>query len=140
MKFILKDNYIFPLDNAVETGGKVVADVVIKYVEDFNSRKFSYSINNKKFAPIVNEQIVFEEEDLKGTYIDLKIKADGPSDTIVFKADRIPLTYVVVFGENVEEAYPSRIRAIEKEMAHLKQTSLKILDYVAELEKKGRLL
>jgi hypothetical protein len=140
MKFILKDNYIFPMEAGVQKSGKISAEVVIKYVEGSDTRKYSYSLNNKPFKALQNGKIVFEEKDLQGPDIQLKIKAQGPQDTKIFKADSIPLRTVLVFGEDAEQAYPHRINAMEKEIQHIKETSLKILDYVEELEKKGRLL
>lgn len=140
MKFILKDNYIFPMEAGVQKSGKISAEIVIKYVEGSDTRKYSYSLNNKPFKALQNGKIVFEEKDLQGPDIQLKIKAQGPQDTKIFKADSIPLRTVLVFGEDAEQAYPHRINAMEKEIQHIKETSLKILDYVEELEKKGRLL
>ena len=140
MKFILKDNYIFPMEAGVQKSGKISAEVVIKYVEGSDTRKYSYSLNNKPFKALQNGKIVFEEKDLQGPDIQLKIKAQGPQDTKIFKADSIPLRTVLVFGEDAEQAYPHRINAMEKEIQHIKETSLKILGYVEELEKKGRLL
>ena len=140
MKFILKDNYILPMEAGVQKSGKISAEVVIKYVEGSDTRKYSYSLNNKPFKALQNGKIVFEEKDLQGPDIQLKIKAQGPQDTKIFKADSIPLRTVLVFGEDAEQAYPHRINAMEKEIQHIKETSLKILDYIEELEKKGRLL
>lgn len=140
MKFILKDNYIFPMETGVQKSGKISAEIVIKYVEGSDTRKYSYSLNNKPFKALQNGKIVFEEKDLQGPDIQLKIKAQGPQDTKIFKADSIPLRTVLVFGEDAEQAYPHRINAMEKEIQHIKETSLKILDYIEELEKKGRLL
>jgi len=140
MKFILKDGYIFPIHAGVQKSGKISAEVVIKYVEGSGTRKYSYSLNNKPFKALKDNKIVFEEKDLQGPHIQLKIKAQGPEDSKIFKADAMPLTNVLVFGEDAEQAYPHRIRAMEKEIQHIKETSLKILDYVEELEKKGRLL
>jgi len=140
MKFILKDNYIFPMEAGVQKSGKISAEIVIKYVEGSDTRKYSYSLNNKPFKALENGKIVFEEKDLQGPDIQLKIKAQGPQDTKIFKADSIPLRTVLVFGEDAEQAYPHRINAMEKEIQHIKETSLKILDYIEELEKKGRLL
>jgi len=140
MKFILKDNYIFPMEAGVQKSGKISAEIVIKYVEGSDTRKYSYSLNNKPFKALQNGKIVFEEKDLQGPDIQLKIKAQGPQDTKIFKADSIPLRTVLVFGEDAEQAYPHRINAMEKEIQHIKETSLKILDYIEELEKKGRLL
>jgi len=128
------------MEAGVQKSGKISAEVVIKYVEGSDTRKYSYSLNNKPFKALQNGKIVFEEKDLQGPDIQLKIKAQGPQDTKIFKADSIPLRTVLVFGEDAEQAYPHRINAMEKEIQHIKETSLKILDYVEELEKKGRLL
>jgi len=128
------------MEAGVQKSGKISAEIVIKYVEGSDTRKYSYSLNNKPFKALENGKIVFEEKDLQGPDIQLKIKAQGPQDTKIFKADSIPLRTVLVFGEDAEQAYPHRINAMEKEIQHIKETSLKILDYIEELEKKGRLL
>lgn len=140
MQIILKDGYITILNNTGNVGSKIQADVVIKYVDGFEHSKFFYSINNEKYLPIEKEQITFTQEHLSKPYIDLKIKAETKAGTALFKSDRIPLTHAIVFGENIEDAYPEKIKAIEKEIQHLRKTSMKILDYIEEVEKRGRLL
>jgi len=140
MKFILRNNYIHIVNNSGLANNRIEASLVKDYVKDFEKKKFEYSINGGKFSPVVDDRIVIEAKELKKAHIDLTIKAIGEEGVETFKIERVPLTYAVIFGENIENAYPEKFHQLESKIDETRTLIGRVLDYVEELEKKGRLL
>jgi len=140
MQFILKDGFIHITNNEGLAGSKIEADVVIKYVDNFNNKKFSYSINNSSYRPLKDEKLIINKDEIKNNQIEIKIKAADKETVEVFKSDKMPVTYAVIFGENAENAYPERIRALEKRLDRTHKLIEETVGYIEEVEKRGRLL
>ena len=150
MQFILKDGFIYIVNNTGIVNHNIEGDIIIKYVEDFENRKFEFSVNGNGFKPVVNERIIILKEELKKPYVDLVIRGIGKDDVKTYKVDKVPLTYAVIFGENIQNAYPEKIRAldektdrvveeVEEKLSQMKATVRKVLDYIEQVEKQGRI-
>ena len=133
MQFILKDGYIYLVKNEVSPNNRVEGTVIVKYVDDFENKRFSYSVNDGPYKTIKNEIIVIEKEELNKPYLDLKIKASNKEGTEVFKTDRLPITYSLVIGGKVEDSYPQTINVL---MSRLNKVEQRIQD----LEEVGELI
>lgn len=133
MQFILKDGYIYLVKNEIPENNKFEGNVVIKYVDNFENKKFYFSVNNKKYRPIVNETITLEDEDLAGPYIELIIKAVNKDEVDVFKSDRLPLTRSIIVGEKIEDVYPNAINGLNQ---HIEKVYERLQDQVKRLEKR----
>lgn len=140
MQFILRDGHIHIVNNTGLANNNIEATVVTEYVHDHRNKKFKYSINGGTFAPLENGKIIITKDLLKKSHLDLSIRAIGEDGFESFTVDSIPLTYAVVFGKNIEEAYPEKFHQLEMKIDRITQTAKNILEYVEELEKKGRLL
>jgi hypothetical protein len=112
MQLILKDGYIYLVKNKILANNNIEADVITKYVDNFENKRFSYSFNDGPFHPIKDEKIIIKREDIKKPYLDLRIKAGDE----IFKSDRLPLTYSLVIGAPVEEVYEQTLNAIFKQL------------------------
>lgn len=139
MKFILKEGHIHIVNNSGLANNSIEASVVKDYVKDFKKKKFEYSVNGSAFKEF-GEKLVIGVNELKKSHIDLVIRAIGSGGTEKFKVDRLPLTYAVVFGKSIDEAYPHKIHQLEAKIDETRTLIGKVLDYVEEIEKKGRLL
>lgn len=133
MQFILKDGYIYLVKNEVSPNNRVEGTVIVKYVDDFENKRFAYSVNDGPYKTIQNETIVIEKEELNKPYLDLKIKASNKEGTEVFKTDRLPITYSLVIGGKVEDSYPQTINVL---MSRLNKVEQRIQD----LEEVGELI
>lgn len=133
MQLILKDNYIYVVKNEVSPNNRVEGTVVVKYVDDFENKRFSYSVNGASFKPIINETIIIEKEELDKPYLDLKIKASNKEGTEIFKSDRLPITYSLVIGGKVEDSYPQTMRVLMNKISELEKR-------VRDLEEVGELI
>ena len=140
MQFILKDSYIHIVNNTGLANNNIEADVVLDHLNDVKKKKIEFSVNGSPFKPVENNKVLIKQEELKKPYIDLEIRAIGPKGVQTFKADRTPLTYAVIFGKPTDEAYPAKFHQLEAKIDRITKTANNILEYVAELEKKGRLL
>ena len=140
MKFILRNNYIHIVNNSGLANNRIEASVVKDYVKDFEKKKFEYSINGSKFSPLVEDRIIIEAKELKKASISLVIKAVSEDGVEEYKIESVPLTYAVIFGENIENAYPEKFHQLESKIDETRTLIGKVLNYVEEIEKKGRLL
>lgn len=132
MQFILKDGYIYLVKNEVSPNNKVEGTVVIKYVDDHENKRFSYSVNDKPYKKLLNETIVIEKTDLDKPYLDLKIKASNKEGTEIFKTDRLPITYSLVIGGKIEDSYTQTMNMIMRRLNRV-ELRLKQLEEVGEL-------
>jgi hypothetical protein len=139
MKFILKEGHIHIVNNSGLANNRIEASVVKDYVKDFENKKFEYSVNGSAFKKLEDKFVVTANE-LKKAHIDLAIRAIGSEGVETFTVDRLPLTYAVVFGKSIDEAYPEKIKQLEAKLEETRTLIGKVLDYVEEIEKKGRLL
>jgi hypothetical protein len=114
MDLVLKDSYIYLVKNKISANNNIEANVITKYVDNFENKRFSYSFNDGPFYPIKNEKIIIKREDIKKPYLDLRIKAGDE----MFKSDRLPLTYSLVIGAPVEEVYEQTLNAIFKQLTN----------------------
>jgi len=128
MQLVLKDGYIYLVKNKILANNKIEADVIVKYVDNFENKRFSYSFNDGPFHPIKDEKIIIKREDIKKPYLDLKIKAGNE----VFRSDRLPLTYSLVVGAPIEDAYEQTLNIIFKRLDKLDE---RITNEVLGLEK-----
>jgi hypothetical protein len=139
MKFILKEGHIHIVNNSGLANNSIEASIVKDYVKDFEKKQFEYSINGGKFKKL-GEKLIIGVNELKKAHIDLVITATGSEGIERFTVDRLPLTYAVVFGESIDNAYPEKIHQLEAKIDETRTLIGKVLDYVEEIEKKGRLL
>ena len=133
MQFILKDGYIHLVKNEVRENNKIEGTVVIKYVDDYENKSFSYSINESPYKKITDEKIVIERKELDKPYLDLKIKASNKEGPEVFKSDRLPITYTLLIGGKLEDSYTQTMNMIFKRLEKIEQR-------VTELEEVGDLI
>ncbi len=140
MKFVLKDSFIHIVNSEGLANNKLEAEVVTKYVDGYHGKRFHYKINNKPFEPVRDNKIVFLREDYEHGVVNLAIKAtDSQGNSQYFKADRIPVTFAVIFGKRIEEAYPEVLRHLLERMDRLDVVLTNIIDAMAEVDKKGDL-
>jgi hypothetical protein len=139
MKFILKEGHIHIVNNSGLANNSIEASVIKEHIEGFENKKFEYSVNGSKFKSF-EDNIVIGANELKKAHIDLVITATGSEGVERFTVDRLPLTYAVVFGKSIDEAYPEKIHQLEAKIDETRTLIGKVLDYVEEIEKKGRLL
>ena len=139
MKFILKEGHIHIVNNSGLANNSIEASVIKEHIEGFENKKFEYSVNGSKFKSF-EDNIVIGVNELKKAHIDLVITATGSEGVERFTVDRLPLTYAVVFGKSIDEAYPEKIHQLEAKIDETRTLIGKVLDYVEEIEKKGRLL
>lgn len=139
VKFILKDGFIHILENTGLLGSKIEAEIVFKYVEDYENKKFSVSVNEGNFVPIKDGKFTIQKEDLNKPQIDIKIKATNDKGVEYFKTDKIPVTYAILFGKSVEDAYPEYLKALNKRLDRTDETLTQILDIMKAIDSKGSL-
>lgn len=132
MQFILRDGYIYLVKNEVSPNNRVEGTVVIKYVDDYENKRFSYSVNDGPYKPIKDEKIVIAKEELDKPYLDLKIKATNKQGTEVFKTDKLPITYSLVIGGKIEDSYTQTMNMIMRRLNRV-ELRLKDLEEVGEL-------
>lgn len=146
MQFILKDGYIYLVKNEVSPNNRVEGTVIIKYVDDFENKRFSYSVNDGPYQRLVNETLIIEKNELNKPYLDLKIKASNKEGTEIFKTDRLPITYSLVIGGKVEDSYPQTMNMLINKANRLEKTletkvnelDQKTIKTISELEKRVR--
>jgi hypothetical protein len=139
MKFVLKDGFIHIVNSEGIANNKLEAEVVTKYVDDYRTKRF-YKVNNHPFKAITDNTIVFDREDYKHGFVQLAIKAtDSEGNSEYYKADRIPVTFAVIFGKRIEDAYPEVIRHLLERMDRMDVVLTNIIDAMAEVDKKGDL-
>jgi hypothetical protein len=119
--------------NEVSENNRVEGTVVLKYVEDYENKRFYYSVNDGIYKPIKNETIIIERAELDKPYLDLKVKASNKEGTQVFKTDKLPITYSLVIGGKLEDSYTQTINMLMKRLNKLEQR-------VTELEEVGDLI
>jgi hypothetical protein len=141
MKFVLKDGFIHIVNSEGIANNKLEAEVVTKYVDDYKRKVFRYRINNKPFELLTNNTIVFDKEDYRQGIINLAIKTiDSEGNSEYFKADRIPVTFAVIFGKRIEDAYPEVIQHLLERMDRIDVVLTNVIDAMEEVDKKGNLL
>jgi hypothetical protein len=141
MKFVLKDGFIHIVNSEGIANNKLEAEVVTKYVDGYRGKRFHYKINNKPFEPLSENKIVFLREDYQHGVLNLAIKAtDSQGQSEYFKADRIPVTFAVIFGKRIEDAYPEVIQHLLERMDRMDVVLTNVIDAMAEVDKKGNLL
>ncbi len=140
MKFVLKDSFIHIVNSEGIANNKLEAEVVTRYVDGYTTKRFHYQVNNRPYKAIKNNLIEFHREDYEHGFIHLAIKAtDQHGHTEYFKADRIPVTFAVIFGKRIEEAYPEVLRHLLERMDRMDVVLTNIIDAMAEVDKKGDL-
>lgn len=140
MKFILKDGFIHIVNSTGMANNKVVAEVVTQYVDDFANKLFEYKVNDKSYQTLVDNRIEFTKKDYEQGYVDLMIRAIHDGNIEYYKSDRIPVTFAVVFGNRIDEAYPEVIRHLLDRMDRIDVVLTNVIDAMEEVDKKGNLL
>jgi hypothetical protein len=135
MKFLLKDELIHIVGNHGLANNKVEGSVEAPGLDGFS---LSYSINNKNYKSL-SDKIIIHEGDLKGTSIQLTVRATKGDKIKYFKSDVIPLTHAIILGKKLEDSYPEALKFLLKEIDKLKGTMLDIVDTFEEITKKGSL-
>lgn len=140
MKLILKDGFVYVVNSAGLANNKVVAEVVTGYVDPKNEYSYEYRINKQTYQPL-GTHVEFEPKDYEHGYINFAVKATHKVDKSVkyYKADRIPVTFAVIFGEAMNEAYPEVIQHILQRLERMDIVLTNIIDAMAEVDKKGDL-
>jgi hypothetical protein len=116
-----------------------VAEVVIKYVDNYKEKQFEYKINNKPFKPLRKNYIEFEKEDYADGSVNVMIKSVHGSKVEHFTADTIPVSFAVVFGRRIDEAYPEVIKHLLDRMDRMDIVLANMIDAMEEVDKKGDL-
>jgi hypothetical protein len=140
MKFVLKDGFIHIVNSEGIANNNVVAEVVTKYVDNYKKKKFQYKVNNGKFLPLQHNQIEFTKEDYEKGTVNVLIQAVEGTRVEYFTADQIPVTFAVIFGRRIEEAYPEVIQHILERLDRMDVVLTNVIDAMAEVDKKGNLL
>lgn len=140
MKLVLRDNYIYIVESTGLANNKVEAEVVTQFVPDYTEKYFEYRINKGKFQPIKNGKIKFDKEDLEKGYIDITVRATQGKEIEVYKSDRQPVTFAVVFGKSITKAYPEAIQMLYDRMDRMDAVLVNLIDTMEEVSKKGELL
>ena len=95
MKFLLKDGLIHIVGNHGLANNKVEGSVEAPGLDGFS---LSYSINNKNYKSL-SDKIIIHEGDLKGTSIQLTVRATKGDEIKYFKSDVVPLTHAIILGK-----------------------------------------
>jgi hypothetical protein len=140
MKFVLKDGFIHIVNSEGIANNKLEADVVTKYVDDYKVKRFDYRINNGSYTPLTNNRILFTKDDYAKGVISLEVRTTHNGVVEHFTADRIPVTFAVIFGKRIEDAYPEVIQHILERLDRMDVVLTNVIDAMAEVDKKGNLL
>jgi dihydroxyacetone kinase-like predicted kinase len=141
MKFVLKDGFIHIVNSTGLVNNKLEAEVVTKYVDDYKRKVFRYRINDGDYIVLENNTILFHDTDYQDGSIKLVIKATDSNGTKeFFMSDIIPVTFAVVFGKRIEDAYPEVIQHILERLDRMDVVLTNVIDAMAEVDKKGNLL
>ena len=140
MKFVLKDGFIHIVNSEGIANNKLEAEVVTKYVDDHKDKVFDYKINNNPYKALKGNRIEFTPDDYAKGVISLTIRATHNKEFEYFTADRIPVTFAVVFGKRIEDAYPEVIQHILERLDRMDVVLTNVIDAMEEVDKKGNLL
>jgi len=140
MKFVLKDGFIHIVNSAGLDNNKVVAEVVTKYVDNYKDKEFQYKINNQAYRPLKNNRIEFNKEDYERGTVNVVIQAIQGNKIETFTADTVPVSFAVIFGRRIEDAYPEIIQHILERLDRMDVVLTNVIDAMAEVDKKGNLL
>jgi hypothetical protein len=139
MRFILKDNHIFVVENHDLVYNKIEGDIIADNVFAQNV-KIQFSINGGLFKDVENNRIIIQKEELKEPYFELKVRALHKDMIELFVSDRIPLTHAILLGQPMEDTYPQIIRALLKETSRLDAQQKEIIKVLEYLDTKGDVL
>ena len=110
-------------------------------MDDYKRKVFRYRINDGEYLLLDNNQIIFDENDYKDGSVKLVIRAtDWDGNKEFFVSDTIPVTFAVVFGKRIEEAYPEVIKHILERLDRMDVVLSNVIDAMEEVDKKGNLL
>jgi hypothetical protein len=140
MKFVLKDGFIHIVNSEGIANNKLEAEVVTKYVDDYKNKSFDYRINNGDYKPLKNNRIEFTPKDYEKGVVELIIRAKQGQEVEHFLSDRIPVTFAVIFGKRIEDAYPQVIQHVLERLDRMDVVLTNVIDAMAEVDKKGNLL
>jgi hypothetical protein len=140
MKFVLKDGFIHIVNSAGLDNNKVVAEVVTKYVDNYKNKEFQYKINTHPYKPLKNNRIEFNSKDYERGTVNVVIQAVQGTSIETFTADTIPVSFAVIFGRRIEDAYPEVIQHILERLDRMDVVLTNVIDAMAEVDKKGNLL
>jgi hypothetical protein len=139
MRFILKDNHIFVVENHDLVYNNIEVDIITDNIFSQNA-KLQFSINGGLFKDVENNRIVIKKEDIKEAYFDLKVRALHKDNFELFVSDRIPLTHAIIVGQPMEETYPEIIRALIKATSRIEAQQKEIIKVLEYLDTKGDVL
>lgn len=140
MKLVLKDKYIYIVEGTGLANNIVEAEVITKYVPDYNLKQFKYKINNGKYQDIINDKIKFKRDDLEKGYVSITVRATSEDGIEYFRAEKTPVTFAVVLGEHITDAYPEVIKSIIERQDRMDQVLVHVINTMEEVSKKGELL
>jgi hypothetical protein len=139
MRFILKDNYVFVVENHNLHTNTIEGDIIADNVFAQNA-KIQFSINSGLFKDVENNRIIIQKEELKEPYFELKVRALHKDRIELFVSDRIPLTHAIILGQPMEDTYPQIIRTLLKETSRLDAQQKEIIKVLEYLDTKGDVL
>jgi hypothetical protein len=139
MRFILKDNHIFVVENHDLVYNNIEADVILDNVFAQNA-KLQFSINGGLFKDIENNRIIIKKQELKEAYFELKIRALLKDKVELFVGDRIPITHAIILGQPMEDTYPEVIRSLIKDTSRIEAQQKEIIKVLEYLDTKGDVL
>lgn len=139
MKFILKDSFVYIVGMSGLANNKVEGVLDTAYVDNNTSKKFTYSVNEGQWRTPKDGRITINIGEIATKDIKLRVKALGNSGVETFESDKIPFTQAVVFGHNIEDAYPEVIKTLFKRLDRVDKNMNSFVDTLEKINKKGDL-
>lgn len=147
MKFILKDEHIYLVENHGFPNNKIEGEVVVK---DIIPKVLQVSINDRAFEALEKPLLILNKKDIKGQHLKLVFKVLADNTIHTYTIDPIPLTHMVMLGEPLDKVYPEKIVQMEKSLAKLNQyikgqtkdlkdTMVELVDTFEDITRKGSL-
>ena len=113
MRFILKDGGIHIVENYGFANNKIEGTVEVPgIVPD----RIEVSVNDLGFQELQGNTLTVDKKKLKGLYLTLVFKVTVDDKTHLFKADKLPLTHMILLGQPFEVVYPEKITQLERRM------------------------
>lgn len=139
MKFVLKNDYIFIVENEDLVYNNIEGEIVLENPSS-DSSKIQYSVNDGLFKDVENNRISINTKELKEPYLSLRIRILHKDFVENFSTDKIPLTHALILGQPVEHQLPKTIRLLFEEIKLLKEGQKDIVKVLEYLDTKGDVL
>lgn len=150
MKFVLKDNHIYVVENDNLAYNNIEGMLVTEHLPVKEGLKFLYSINDAPFKDVRDLKISVATSELTQPYFNLKIKVISRDSVDLYVSDKHVITHAVILGQPMENAYPEVIKALlssvkrieekhDSDMRAIKETLLQFVAVIDAIDKKGNL-